>query len=683
MATRSIKDAKDKDTGELFYFRSHAKATFMSNGVSVEDTVSSHVPDAPLDGKMYARQDGQWVETKGGSSSSEILNISLDSNYVNKSDLIGATIYLKSNGEVLKDYIWNGSTITQEIPAGTSYTVEVSDIASYSTPSPQSFTAMFGETRNITMTYITGVVTVNFSSNQGVEDSGIDEATVTLTSGSTSFTLNKSNNVAKFPYGSEITVSPSVIEGYSCSYPETVTADSDNRSISLVYQTEVLTVNVSVETGESLNYTITVGNIGSQTGATGIYKIPFNTNYTVSASDVSGYKTPASQTIVANQASRTINLVYEEVVESIITINQSSSDPAAVTVENPDVVNMLLSQFRRCLCKKVSDNNVKICYLDDSNSNYYADGAAATLTGSEGDVMVYFPEMYYKCTDDGTNLKIYIALDKVDDTYKHCPASLVGAYKARVDSNKLYSYSGVESTGNVSMANFSAYARARGAGYHLIDYMQHRIIAWMFYARYKTRDSQGICGTGKDAYTGLNCGTTNSIGITDTTTSNAGSSSSMHTNFLGIEGCWGYKYEWIEGIHSYAGDAVIAYDKGDAHDTAYSSMSSSTYPTKRKLNTSDLSGWISKVWGGEYGDMTIKESSGSETTYYCDYGNVNPSSSYVFYRSDYYANTVGGVAYLSGGHSSSYTDDRFGSRLAFDGTITEVTSSTTFKALAV
>ena len=40
MPTRNIKDAKDLTTGELIYFKSHAQATFMSDGRTVEEAVS-------------------------------------------------------------------------------------------------------------------------------------------------------------------------------------------------------------------------------------------------------------------------------------------------------------------------------------------------------------------------------------------------------------------------------------------------------------------------------------------------------------------------------------------------------------------------------------------------------------------------------------------------------------------
>ena len=41
MANRTIKDAKDAKSNELIYFRGHAKATYMSDGRTVEDAINS------------------------------------------------------------------------------------------------------------------------------------------------------------------------------------------------------------------------------------------------------------------------------------------------------------------------------------------------------------------------------------------------------------------------------------------------------------------------------------------------------------------------------------------------------------------------------------------------------------------------------------------------------------------
>lgn len=40
MSTRKVKDAKDLESNELIYFKGHAKATYMSNGKTVEDAIN-------------------------------------------------------------------------------------------------------------------------------------------------------------------------------------------------------------------------------------------------------------------------------------------------------------------------------------------------------------------------------------------------------------------------------------------------------------------------------------------------------------------------------------------------------------------------------------------------------------------------------------------------------------------
>lgn len=42
MATRQIKDAKDLSTNELIYFKGHAKATYMSDGRTVEEAITAY-----------------------------------------------------------------------------------------------------------------------------------------------------------------------------------------------------------------------------------------------------------------------------------------------------------------------------------------------------------------------------------------------------------------------------------------------------------------------------------------------------------------------------------------------------------------------------------------------------------------------------------------------------------------
>ena len=65
MATRKIKDAKDLITNELIYFKGHAKATYMSNGSTVEDAINN-IEIGDIDLSDYAKKsDLSNVATSG------------------------------------------------------------------------------------------------------------------------------------------------------------------------------------------------------------------------------------------------------------------------------------------------------------------------------------------------------------------------------------------------------------------------------------------------------------------------------------------------------------------------------------------------------------------------------------------------------------------------------------------
>ena len=44
MSTRKVKEAKDLKSNKLIYFKGHAKATYMSDGTTVEETINNIAP---------------------------------------------------------------------------------------------------------------------------------------------------------------------------------------------------------------------------------------------------------------------------------------------------------------------------------------------------------------------------------------------------------------------------------------------------------------------------------------------------------------------------------------------------------------------------------------------------------------------------------------------------------------
>lgn len=335
-------------------------------------------------------------------------------------------------------------------------------------------------------------------------------------------------------------------------------------------------------------------------------------------------------------------------------------NPNNISVVDNGVMSSILSQFYRCLSKynKYIDR-MEIVRMDECNIDLNS-------LPLDIDVMVHFPKFYYKGIYLPNNLYLYcfslIPLLGYNEAYE----SLVGAYKGYVFDDKLYSRSGVERTTNLSYDSFSRYSRNRGKGYHLIDYQQHCIISWMFYYKYRTKDSQSILGRGLDKYNGVLNGSTNHLWMKDTNPSDE-----CLVNFLGIEGVYGYIYEFIEGIHSHKDYGVIVYDKGDYHNLSFELVKSNTKRILVDKSIKSYGGWIDKVYDGNYMDMLPKSTNGDIDEGYCSYGYVYPYHTCIFMRSNGNDSSNGGVSCLC--FDVSNNDSLLGgSRLAYTGELSVV-----------
>ena len=518
---------------------------------------------------------------------------------------------------------------------------------------------------------------ITLSSNQGAGDAALNgtKVTVKYSDQTQELAWNGTALEVKIPVGMAYEVSAGAVNGYTSPQKQGFTAVGGNeRQVVFSYSCEKVTVNVSADDGADCSgRTVTVKNtgggasIGSGKGNQVVVKVPTGTGYTVSVDAFSGYTKPADQSFTANSASRTVSFVYAKIKDAGITFDKSKSDPQNITGEiNSGVLATILSKFRRCLCKKTAEGQVTIAYLNNSNSNQYEDGTAAKLDGTEGDVMVDFPEFYYKWEKvDDNKFRYRFAEYNVDGTFKHVPRSLVGAYKAYQTGNKLYSRSGVTPTTNKSTNDFDGYATARGAGYQRIDFQQHCVIAFMLYAKYGNRNLQAVLGAGGATYNpATTTGSSNSRGNADTQ-----NETSKYVCGLGIEGVFGGIYEWVKGV------------------TVNNRVWTITDPdgSTRNVNAGTSNGWITNVAAenGPFFDMVPTAVGGSETTGYSDYYAQSANSGLVLARSSCDSSTHGGVAYASADRDASYAHSRVGSRLAFRGVIREAESVSAFKALPV
>ena len=519
---------------------------------------------------------------------------------------------------------------------------------------------------------------ITLSSNQGAGDTALNgtKVTVKYSDQTQELTWQGTALEVKVPVGMTYEVSAGAVSGYTSPQKQSFTAVGGNeRQMAFSYSCEKVTVNVSADdSADCSGRTVTVKNtsggsvIGSGKGKQVVVKVPTGTGYTVSVDAFTGYTKPADQSFTANQVSRTVSFVYAKIKDAGIVFDKSKSDPQNITGEiNSGVIATILSKFRRCLCKKTAEGQVTIAYLNNSNSNQYEDGTAAKLDGTEGDVMVDFPEFYYKWEKvDDNKFRYRFAEYNVDGTFKHVPRSLVGAYKGYMTSNKLYSRSGVHPTVSKSTNDFEGYATARGQGYQRIDFQQHCVIAFMLYAKYGNRNLQAVLGAGgaSSGSSATTTGTSNATGNADTK-----NEASKYVCGLGIEGVFGGIFEWVKGVEINNRVWKITDPDGSV----------------RNVNAGQSDGWITNVAAenGPFFDMVPTAVGGSDSTHYSDYYWQNSGGPLVLARSYYDSGADGGVAYAVAGSGASSTDSDFGSRLAFRGVIREAESVSAFKALQV
>lgn len=385
--------------------------------------------------------------------------------------------------------------------------------------------------------------------------------------------------------------------------------------------------------------------------------------YTIEVSK-DGYDTTILQLSVEDsEVALTVVLTKNYNLSATITrAGQPVSEANVSIYDNQEgVISAILSQMGRVLFKRTGDKAGTFIRLGENNTEEYFDGSTALLDGSEGDVMVYLPRLFYHYESlGGTKFAYKYSLVKEADDWIEIPASLVGAYKGYTEYGKLYSISGESPQTITSWTNFNTYASERGTGYQIIDYGQHCHIAMLFYAKYKNRNSQAILGTGS-ANRLTKTGGTNNMGNNDTQNVTSG-----WVNFQGIEGVFGGIYEFIKGVEINNYVWTITDPDGST----------------RNVNAGTTDGWITSVAAenGPFFDMVPTKVGGSSTTYYSDYYSAGSSGPYILARSYRDAEANCGIAYIAY-YVASSSAAGIGSRLAFRGELTESKDVASYKSI--
>ena len=290
----------------------------------------------------------------------------------------------------------------------------------------------------------------------------------------------------------------------------------------------------------------------------------------------------------------------------------------------------------------------------------YIDG---TTVPTDVDVMVEIPKFYYKFTNISNGYELRISNTKIEgsDCYAHKVGGVekdfiyIAKYLGYIDGNKMRSRSGVSPSGNYTISQFRQYANNVGSGYQPNNYLSRTAVLILYLIAYKNLNSQQALGYGyaNGNSSSHQTGGTNTKGLVY-----GESGGKQQMCFLGIEDFWGNMYQFVDGMKLNGYNIMVATNNKSFNDSASGYENVGT--------TKSLSGRIDKVAHTNKGGFFPMSTSGSDTTYYCDYGYAN--SGYFGYCGGSWNDGLNaGAFYLTVSFSASGYNSNIGSRLIFLG----------------
>lgn len=386
----------------------------------------------------------------------------------------------------------------------------------------------------------------------------------------------------------------------------------------------------------------------------------------------------------------------------------------------------LQSLMRRCILK---DNGTVNYYLHANDSTKRDNGAAANLTGADGQYMVELPDMYVRFETDG-DISRHLQSTEPLPGFRLWRKDYVSAVEATVQRstttlcsvvNKDADYRGGNNDASrdgtyktqlgmpatqISLTNFRAYARKRGSTeWNCNLYQTHRKLWWLFaveYANFNSQDAfnaeldengyhQGGLSSGvttlnstkwntfNNYYPFVPCGTTNSLGnhsgvveFTMPDEYDPGVPTKVNVpSYRGVENPFGHIWKWTDGckclIQSETDGGLSEFYVCD-DPAAFTSSGVVNYDLRGNLPRKE--GYVKKMILGEHGEIMPLEVGAGSTTYFCDYFYTNiPSSGVsergVLFGGYAYNGTNAGFVYANTINTAANTNAYIGSRLCF------------------
>ncbi len=299
-------------------------------------------------------------------------------------------------------------------------------------------------------------------------------------------------------------------------------------------------------------------------------------------------------------------------------------------------------------------------YLNPNNYAQKEDGTTYTLTSY--DIMAEFPKAYYKLWKEGNKIKFRVSQFKIDDTYS-CSAFIsedgnsqerdfmyIGTYLSTLYSSKARSISGRTPMSSYTIANARNYSTSNGTGYQQMTLNKLLYIQCLCVLVSKSLNSQGKFGYGVTNGTTINNGTMDTKGqfYGDKTSTNG-------VKVFHIENLWGNLFTFIDGL------VVSNYNTkykmlGGYNNTGSGYTNGNTVPTK---------GYINSMNCNAEGVLTPAATTGSSSTYYCDYLQIEEGDFILRFGGTRDSGSLSGLFYLNLNSKSSDNFSTTGCRLTY------------------
>lgn len=270
---------------------------------------------------------GKTNSKQGANAAMEYVNVQLTTNQSSHADMVGVKFTL-TYGTYSKEYTWDGTEVTFQVPAHINYTITFGSANGYKTPDAQTFGAVEDNARTVEAVYKTELVKVNVTSNDSSSMSGAK-----ITINGTQYTWGGTTLQHKVPFGTSYSVVAAAVSGYGTPSTQTFTANQATREVTMQYILSTLTVNIA--SNQSNDSTISAVKATVKYGSTSVQvtngqkiNIPTNTSISITFPAVTGYKAPSTITFTSTGGNVTKSGTYQT---EIVKVTLSADNGASVS----------------------------------------------------------------------------------------------------------------------------------------------------------------------------------------------------------------------------------------------------------------------------------------------------------------------------------------------------------------